>query len=163
MVDSLFFTLYWKHVAYNSCTSLIWIFVFHFYILGLTSWIWSSLFNWTTKFWEPLKIKLIWGLRSWPMIIPDALVVANLGDLTPCVRGLQAVWAYNNGRGGQCGQCRNRKINNWPRFPAEPSLLLHLTVASARPMKARFSARLPGCPPPPVFNHLGTPQYKNII
>ena len=34
---------YWKHVPHNSCTSLIWVLYFHFYILGLTSWIWTSL------------------------------------------------------------------------------------------------------------------------
>ena len=39
MVDFLiFFTLYWKHVPYNSCTSLIWVLYFIFCILRLTSW-----------------------------------------------------------------------------------------------------------------------------
>jgi hypothetical protein len=28
MVDSWFFTLYWKHVTYNPCTSLMWFLCF---------------------------------------------------------------------------------------------------------------------------------------
>ena len=38
-------------------------FVCRFYILGLTSWIWTSSSTERPKFWEPFKMKLIWGLQ----------------------------------------------------------------------------------------------------
>ena len=34
MVDSQYFTLYWKHIPYNSCTSLIWFLCFISIFLG---------------------------------------------------------------------------------------------------------------------------------
>ena len=46
-------------------------FVFRFYILGLTSWIWTSpLNNWSAcEIWEPFKMKLVWGLQSWALLV----------------------------------------------------------------------------------------------
>ena len=50
MVDSSFFTLYWKHVPYNSCTSSIWVDVS---FLFLYAWIdvldLNQPFNWSAK------------------------------------------------------------------------------------------------------------------
>jgi len=44
-------------------------YVFHFY---LNSWIdvldLNQPFNWRSEFWEPFKMKLIWGLQSWTLI-----------------------------------------------------------------------------------------------
>ena len=42
-------------------------FVFHFYILRLTPGIWTSPSTERLKIWEPFKMKLIWGLQSWPL------------------------------------------------------------------------------------------------
>ena len=42
-------------------------FVFHFYTLELTSWIWTNPLNWRAEIWEPFKMKLIWGLQSWTL------------------------------------------------------------------------------------------------
>jgi hypothetical protein len=47
-------------------------FVFQFCILGLTSWIWTSPSIKELKFespWEPFKMKLLWGLQSWTLIM----------------------------------------------------------------------------------------------
>ena len=57
MVDSWFYShcTSWKHVPSNSCTMLIWAFVFHFYILGLMSWIRTNLSFEGLKFESPSK------------------------------------------------------------------------------------------------------------
>ena len=41
--------------------------IFYFYILRLTSWVWTDPFNWIAEIWEPFKMKLIWGLQSWTL------------------------------------------------------------------------------------------------
>ena len=51
----ILFTLYWKHVPYNSCTRLIRAFVFHFYILGFMSWIRINLSSEGLKIESPSK------------------------------------------------------------------------------------------------------------
>ena len=55
MVDSQSFTLYWKHVPYNSCTSLIQILYLHFYIPRSTPGIWTNLSTEELKFESPSK------------------------------------------------------------------------------------------------------------
>ena len=57
-------------------TSTIWFmhtlnmsFEFHFYILELTSWIWTRPFNWKAEIWEPFKMKLIWEVQSWTLLM----------------------------------------------------------------------------------------------
>ena len=57
MVDSWFFTLYWKHVPHNSCTGPYTLnpkpSIFHFYILGSTFWIWTNPSTEELKFESP--------------------------------------------------------------------------------------------------------------
>ena len=64
MVDSRFFTLYWKLVSYNSCTSLIRVLYFVSIFLD-----WNRSFNYKVGIWEPFKMKLIWGLQSWTLVV----------------------------------------------------------------------------------------------
>ena len=54
-------------------------FVFHFYILGLMSWIWTDPSTEGLKFVSPSKMKLIWGLQSWPL--ETSLATQKLGFL----------------------------------------------------------------------------------
>ena len=62
-------------------------FVFHFYILGLTSWKWIN--PWTERLgiWEPFKMKLIRGLQSW-----------TLGGRNGA-RAIQFVYSFLGGKG----------------------------------------------------------------
>ena len=43
-------------------------FVFHFYTLGLMSWIWINSSIERVKFESPSKMKHIWGLQSWTLV-----------------------------------------------------------------------------------------------
>ena len=65
VVDSWFFTLYWKHVPYNSRTSLIWVLysvsTFLDWRLGFEPTLQLKCWNWRTK------MKLIWGRQSWTL------------------------------------------------------------------------------------------------
>lgn len=64
MVDSYYFTLYLKHVPYNSCWSLIWILCFISLFLNWRPRFGQS-FSWSAKIWEPFEIKFTQGLQSW--------------------------------------------------------------------------------------------------
>ena len=50
-------------------------FVFHFYIFGSTSWIWTNPSTEWLIFESPFKMKLMWGLQSWPPTPTRALEV----------------------------------------------------------------------------------------
>ena len=67
MVDSQFFPLYWKHVLYSSCTSLIW--VLYFISTSLDSRLGFEptlqLKGWNLR---ALQMKLIRGLQSWTLL-----------------------------------------------------------------------------------------------
>ena len=64
MVDYYYFTLYLKHVPYNSCRSLIWILCFISLFLNWRPRFGQS-FSWSAKIWEPFEIKFTQGLQSW--------------------------------------------------------------------------------------------------
>ena len=53
----------------NSCTSLVWV----LYFIYIYSWIdvfdLNQLFNWRAEIWEPFKMKLIWGLQAWTLLV----------------------------------------------------------------------------------------------
>lgn len=49
-------------------------FVFHFYVLGLTSMDSNPPFDRRAETWEPFEMKLIQGLRSWTLLLPGARV-----------------------------------------------------------------------------------------
>ena len=73
------------HIILETCTRLFMrkfnmSFVFHFYILGFTYWIWTNPITKRVEVWEPFKMKLIcpftrwpimqkvWGLQSWTLL-----------------------------------------------------------------------------------------------
>ena len=49
-------------------------FAFHSYILRLASWIWTNASTEKLKFESPFKMKLIWGLHSWTLVMALGLV-----------------------------------------------------------------------------------------
>ena len=61
----------------NSCTSIIWVLYFSFYILRLTSWIWTNPSIERLKFESPSKWNSYEGLRSW------TLVGCDVGNFPP--------------------------------------------------------------------------------
>ena len=71
MVDSWFFTLYQKHVPCTSWTSLIWVLyiisIFLGWRIGFEHALQLNGWSLMAEIWEPLKMKLIWGLRSWTL------------------------------------------------------------------------------------------------
>ena len=67
------FTLYWKHVLYNSCTSSIWVLYFISILLDRRLVLdLNQPFNWKTEIWESFKMKLMWGPQSWTLHLPSS-------------------------------------------------------------------------------------------
>ena len=127
MVHSQFFILSWKHVPYNSCTSLIW--VFYLKKSFLYSWInvldLNQPFNLRVEIWEPFKMKLIWGLQFSTLRTGDWLVT----ETGHARRGGCLCWTW----GPQWSRWWEGVWGSWANQKAPPPLGAHATKEKGWP------------------------------